>query len=104
MKAVKTQVVKLKLSGGMMRYFDSLCDYRRYIWNQALDTWQKMYAARIIMLPDVLKQKLKGRNVSLTSDEKALLKQVPSPCWQAVKSCLPTRPTGKLTVPRESLP
>ncbi|MCI6159699.1 MAG: transposase [Selenomonadaceae bacterium] len=85
MQVVKTQVVELKLSGGMRRYFDNLCDYRRYIWNQALDTWQKMYAARTIMLPDALKQKLRSRDVSLTSEEKALLEQVPSPCWQAVK-------------------
>ncbi len=58
---------------------------RRYFWNQALDTCQKMYAARTIMLSDELKQKLKSSNVSLTSSEKALLEQVPSPCWQAVK-------------------
>jgi putative transposase len=84
-KIVKTQVVELKLSGGMRRYFDSLCDYRRYIWNQALDTWQKMYAVRSLMLPDELKQKLKNKNARLTAEEKSLLSKVPSPCWQTVK-------------------
>ena len=40
---IKTQVVKLKVNKTMQRHLDALCDYRRYCWNNGLETWQLMY-------------------------------------------------------------
>ncbi|MGN0949946.1 MAG: RNA-guided endonuclease InsQ/TnpB family protein [Mitsuokella sp.] len=89
MKAIKTQIVELRLTSEMRAYFDSLCDYRRYIWNQALAIWQMMYDIRSIMLPSELKQKLRqshqDKSIALTSEEKELLRAYPAPCWQSVK-------------------
>ncbi len=40
---IKTQVVKLKVNKTMQRHLDALWDYRRYCWNNGLETWQLMY-------------------------------------------------------------
>ncbi|EFD98569.1 transposase, IS605 OrfB family [Lactobacillus crispatus 214-1] len=45
---IKTQVAELKPNKTMQRELDRLCDYRRYCWNLALETWQDMYEARTL--------------------------------------------------------
>ena len=31
----------------MKRVLDSLCDYRRYCWNMAIECWNNQYEARL---------------------------------------------------------
>ncbi len=51
---IKTQVVKLKVNKTMQKHLDALCDYRRYCWNKALETWQLMYEAHTLNKQDNL--------------------------------------------------
>lgn len=46
---IRTQVVKLYPSQAMRQHLDDLCDYRRYCWNQGLETWNNMYEESLIM-------------------------------------------------------
>lgn len=46
---IKTQIVKLYLNQTMRKHLDDLCDYRRYCWNQGLETWNNMYEESLIM-------------------------------------------------------
>ena len=41
----------------MRKVLDSLCDYRRYCWNQGLDVWNDLYDQRIEMVPADLREK-----------------------------------------------
>ena len=43
----------------MQNVLDSLCDYRRYCWNQGLELWNDLYDQRIEMVPAGLR---KNRN------------------------------------------
>lgn len=38
-----TRKVVLKPNKVMRQVLDSLCDYRRYCWNEALDLWDTLY-------------------------------------------------------------
>lgn len=49
---IRTQVVKLKVNKTMQKHLDALCDYRRYCWNKALETWQLMYEAHTLNKQD----------------------------------------------------
>lgn len=40
---MRTQKVRLYPNRHMMKVLDSLCDYRRYCWNEGLATWNDMY-------------------------------------------------------------
>lgn len=46
---IRTQVVKLYPNQIMRKHLDELCDYRRYCWNQGLETWNNMYEESLIM-------------------------------------------------------
>lgn len=77
----------------MKKVLDELCDYRRYCWNKGLETWNDLYESRLLMLSDDLRQKVKDKcinkkKISLTDDEKTLLKQYPSPNQQLVRNIL----------------
>ena len=41
----------------MTKVLDSLCDYRRYCWNQGLDVWNDLYDQRVEMVPADLREK-----------------------------------------------
>ena len=46
---IRTQVVKLYPNQAMRKHLDELCNYRRYCWNQGLETWNNMYEESLIM-------------------------------------------------------
>lgn len=46
---VRVQKVKLNPNRTMRKVLDSLCDYRRYCWNQGLALWNDMYDASLVM-------------------------------------------------------
>ena len=78
--------VKLYPNKTMKRVLDSLCDYRRYCWNQAIACWNDQYEARLIRLPQSLRDKLKNKTKSLTAEEKELVSQYPSPSHYSVQN------------------
>ena len=43
MLMIRTQKVRLYPNRHMAKVLDSLCDYRRYCWNEGLATWNDMY-------------------------------------------------------------
>ena len=43
MLMIRTQKVRLYPNRHMKKVLDSLCDYRRYCWNEGLATWNDMY-------------------------------------------------------------
>ena len=43
--------VRLYPNKTMKTVLDSLCDYRRYCWNQGLELWNTLYEQRLICLP-----------------------------------------------------
>ena len=63
------QQVRLYPNKTMQRVLDSLCDYRRYCWNEAIACWNEQYEARSIRLSDVLRDKLRNK-IELTSEER----------------------------------
>lgn len=70
----------------MKRVLDSLCDYRRYCWNEAIACWNVQYEARLIGLPEDLYDKLRSKTEPLTSEEKELVNQYPSPSHYSVRN------------------
>ena len=68
----------------MQRVLDSLCDYRRYCWNKAIDCWIEQHEARSIGLPQLVIDKLRSKE-ELTIEEKELLNQYPSPSYYSVR-------------------
>ena len=87
-----TRKVRLYPNKTMLAVLDSLCDYRRFCWNQALDVWQTLYRQRQKHLPSDLrlkvKQAVKDKSISFTADEKVLLTQYPAPAHYTVRSIL----------------
>lgn len=47
-----TRKVVLKPNKTMKQVLDSLCDYRRYCWNEALELWTTLYEQRLIGLTE----------------------------------------------------
>lgn len=47
-----TRKVVLKPNKTMKQVLDSLCDYRRYCWNEALELWVTLYEQRLIGLTE----------------------------------------------------
>ena len=47
-----TRKVVLKPNIAMRQVLDSLCDYRRYCWNEALELWNTLYEQRLIGLTE----------------------------------------------------
>lgn len=76
--------VRLYPNKTMQRVLDSLCDYRRYCWNKAIDCWIEQYEARSIGLPQLVIDKLRSKE-QLTIEEKELLNQYPSPSYYSVR-------------------
>lgn len=76
--------VRLYPNKTMKKVLDSLCDYRRYCWNQGLELWNTMYDARLIGLStelrDKIKASLKDKTIEFSEEEQALraLFSVPS--------------------------
>ena len=90
-----TKKVRLYPNETMLTILDTLCDYRRYCWNQALDVWMSLYQQRQEHLPSDLrrkvKQAVKDKSISFTEDEKALLSQYPAPTHYRVLDTLVAR-------------
>lgn len=78
--------VRLYPNKTMKRVLDSLCDYRRYCWNKAIECWIEQYEARSIGLPEDLRNKLKSYDEALTDDERELLSQYPRPSFYNVRN------------------
>ena len=75
--------VRLYPSKNMQTVLDSLCDYRRYCWNQGLELWNTMYEARLIGLPVELRAKIKAsltdKTIRFSEEEQALRARFPAP-------------------------
>lgn len=78
------QQVRLYPNKMMKRVLDSLCDYRRYCWNKAIECWNEQYESRSIGLPQSVVDKLRRRE-ELTNEEQELLNQYPSPSHYSVR-------------------
>ena len=87
-----TKKVRLYPNKTMSAILDTLCDYRRFCWNQALDAWMSLVQQRQEHLPSDLrlkvKQAVKDKSISFTDDENALLLQYPSPSQYNVTNIL----------------
>ena len=78
--------VRLYPNKTMKRVLDSLCDYRRYCWNEAIACWNEQYVARSIGLPEDLRDKLRNKSEILTDEEKDLISQYPHPSHYSVQN------------------
>ena len=78
--------VKLYPNKTMERVLDSLCDYRRYCWNEAIACWNAQYEARSIGLPEDLCNKLRNKNATLTPEERELTNLYPNPSYYSVRN------------------
>ena len=85
------QQVRLYPNKTMKHVLDSLCDYRRYCWNQAIECWNEQYEARLIGLPDNILDKLRSKTEGLTGEEQNLVNQYPRPSYYNVRDELVTR-------------
>ena len=75
--------VRLYPNKTMQNVLDSLCDYRRYCWNQGLELWDILYEQRLIGLPSDLRSKIKkaqsDKSIKFTKKEQNLMVQYPVP-------------------------
>ena len=75
--------VRLYPNETMKTVLDSLCDYRRYCWNQGLELWNTLYEARLIGLPIELRAKIKAsltdKTIEFSEEEQALRALFPAP-------------------------
>lgn len=73
----------------MQTVLDSLCDYRRYCWNQGLELWNTLYEARLIGLPDELRAKIKAsltdKTIEFSEEEQAFRALFPAPTERKVR-------------------
>jgi len=73
----------------MKTVLDSLCDYRRYCWNQGLELWNTLYEARLIGLPVELRAKIKesltNKTIEFSEEEQALRALFPAPAERKVR-------------------
>ena len=81
--------VRLYPNKTMKKVFDSLCDYRRYCWNQGLELWDTLYEARSIGLSTELRAKikasLKDKTIEFSEEEQALRALFPAPSERKVR-------------------
>ena len=77
--------VRLYPNKTMKRVLDSLCDYRRYCWNEAIVRWNEQHEARSIGLPENLRDKLRNKT-ELTPEERELVSQYPNPTHYSVRN------------------
>ena len=82
--------VRLYPNKTMKKVLDSLCDYRRYCWNQGLELWGTLYEARLIGLPVELRTKikasLKDKTIEFSEEEQALRILFLSPSERLVRN------------------
>lgn len=83
--------VRLYPNKTMKSVLDSLCDYRRYCWNEAIACWNDQYDERLIGLSEQLLDKITRKTEPLTSEEKELIKQYPIPSQYSVRNELVAR-------------
>jgi len=73
----------------MKTVLDSLCDYRRYCWNQGLELWNTLYDARLIGLSADLRAKIKAsltdKTIEFSEEEQALRSLFLSPNERVVR-------------------
>ena len=83
--------VVLKPNKVMRRVLDSLCDYRRYCWNEALELWNTLYEQRLIGLTEeersTIKELVKSKQ-PLTDELQELNALYPSPNQYTVRDIL----------------
>ena len=76
----------------MTKVLDSLCDYRRYCWNQGLNVWNDLYDQRVEMVPTELREKsqlaIKDKSIVFSEEEQELLNLFPSPSHRVVQNIL----------------
>ena len=81
--------VRLYPNKTMKTILDSLCDYRRYCWNQGLELWNILYEQRLIGLPVELRAKIKAsltdKTIKFSKDEQALRALFPAPTERKVR-------------------
>ena len=67
----------------MIKVLDSLCDYRRYCWNQGLNLWNDIYNQRVKNVPVDLRKKsqlaINDKTIVFSEEEQKLLTLFPSP-------------------------
>ena len=84
--------VKLHPNQTMTKVLDSLCDYRRYCWNQGLDVWNDLYDQRVEMIPADLRKKsqlaIKDKSIVFSKEEQELLNLFLSPSHHVVQNIL----------------
>ena len=82
--------VRLYPNKTMKTVLDSLCDYRRYCWNQGLELWNTLYEARLIGLSDELRAKIKAsltdKTIQFSGEEQALRALFPTPSQIVVQN------------------
>ena len=67
---LKTQIVKVYPNIHMTKHINDLFNYRRYCWNQALETWNDMYDASVIMDDKTLRPNENAVRDELVADKK----------------------------------
>ena len=89
--------VRLYPNKTMQTVLDSLCDYRRYCWNQGLELWNAMYEARLIGLSVELRAKIKAsltdKSIKFSEEEQALRTRFPAPSQNLVQNELVAQKT-----------
>ena len=89
--------VRLYPNQTMKTVLDSLCDYRRYCWNQGLELWNTMYDARLIGLPVELQVKIKAsltdKTIEFSEEEQMLRALFPAPNERKVRDELVAQKT-----------
>ena len=78
--------VRLYPNKTMKHVLDSLCDYRRYCWNMAIECWNNQYEERLLQLPQSVLDKLRSKTEPLTTEEMDLVKQYPNPSHYSVRN------------------
>ena len=81
--------VRLYPNKTMKKVLDSLCDYRRYCWNQGLELWNTLNDARSIGLSTELRAKikasLKDKTIEFSEEEQTLRALFPAPSLYVVQ-------------------
>ena len=89
--------VRLYPNKSMKKVIDSLCDYRRYCWNQGLELWNTFYNARLIGLSTELRAKikasLKDKTIEFSEKEQALMALFPAPSQHTIQNELVAQKT-----------
>lgn len=66
---IKTRKVRLYPNSYMRKVLDSLCDYRRYCWNQGLELWNDMYEAHLLNKDNPLPNNRTIRNIMIANKQ-----------------------------------